>query len=106
MELSIELYFAPLNDELNRLGSIQQNRTEPFCNGIIDGLVQDSSNSVANALELLQSCTQLSVCAMYFFLSYFFYIMPYAVLMIKLSRGLYQVKISKWYLIMLWNMST
>ena len=26
----------------------------------IDGLVQDCSNSIANALELLQSCTKLS----------------------------------------------
>ena len=28
----------------------------------IDGLVQDCSNSIANALELLQSCTKLSIC--------------------------------------------
>ena len=29
-----------------------------YClNGDIDGLVQDYSNSIANALELLQSCT-------------------------------------------------
>ena len=27
----------------------------------IDGLVQDCSNSIANALELLQSCTKLSI---------------------------------------------
>ena len=27
----------------------------------IDGLVQDCSNSIANALELLQSCTALSL---------------------------------------------
>ena len=27
----------------------------------IDGLVQDSSNSIANALELLQSCAKLSI---------------------------------------------
>ena len=27
----------------------------------IDGLVQDYSNSIANALELLQSCTKPSV---------------------------------------------
>ena len=29
----------------------------------IDGLVQDCSNSIANALELLQSCTKPSICA-------------------------------------------
>ena len=29
----------------------------------IDGLVQDCSNSIANALELLQSCTKLSIYA-------------------------------------------
>ena len=29
--------------------------------GYIDGVVQNSSNSVANALELLQSCTKLSI---------------------------------------------
>ena len=29
---------------------------------IIDGLVQDCSNSIANALELLQSCTKPSTC--------------------------------------------
>ena len=29
-----------------------------FCYGYIDGLVQDCSNSIANALELLQSCTK------------------------------------------------
>ena len=28
----------------------------------IDGLVQDCSNSIANALELLQSCTKPSIC--------------------------------------------
>ena len=28
----------------------------------IDGLVQDCSNSIANAMELLQSCTKLSMC--------------------------------------------
>ena len=28
----------------------------------VDGLVQDCSNSIANALELLQSCTKPSVC--------------------------------------------
>ena len=28
---------------------------------IIDGLVQDCSNSIANALELLQSCTKPSI---------------------------------------------
>ena len=27
----------------------------------VDGLVQDCSNSIANALELLQSCTKSSV---------------------------------------------
>ena len=31
-------------------------------NCYIDGLVQDWSNSIANALELLQSCTKPSVC--------------------------------------------
>ena len=29
--------------------------------GYIDGLVQDCSNSIANALELLQSCTNPSI---------------------------------------------
>ena len=29
----------------------------------IDGLVQDCSNSIANALELLQSCTKPSIYA-------------------------------------------
>ena len=28
---------------------------------LIDGLVQDCSNSIANALELLQSCTKPSI---------------------------------------------
>ena len=28
----------------------------------IDGLEQDCSNSIANALELLQSCTKPSIC--------------------------------------------
>ena len=31
-----------------------------ICNDKIDGLVQDCSNSIANALELLQSCTKPS----------------------------------------------
>ena len=31
----------------------------------IDGLVQDCSNSIANALELLQSCTKSSICTVY-----------------------------------------
>ena len=31
----------------------------------IDGLVQDCSNSIANAMELLQSCTKPSICAIY-----------------------------------------
>ena len=30
---------------------------------LIGGLVQDCSNSIANALELLQSCTKPSICA-------------------------------------------
>ena len=30
----------------------------------IDGLVQDWSNSIANALELLQSCTKTSIYAL------------------------------------------
>ena len=29
----------------------------------VDGLVQDCSNSIANALELLQSCTKPSMCS-------------------------------------------
>ena len=29
--------------------------------GHIDGLLQDCSNSIANALELLQSCTKPSI---------------------------------------------
>ena len=28
----------------------------------IDGLVQDCGNSIANAMELLQSCTKPSIC--------------------------------------------
>ena len=28
----------------------------------LDGLVQDRSNSIANAMELLQSCTKPSIC--------------------------------------------
>ena len=32
----------------------------------IDGLVQDCSNSIANALELLQSCTKPSICGLSF----------------------------------------
>ena len=28
----------------------------------VDGLVQDYSNSIANALELLQSCTKPLIC--------------------------------------------
>ena len=31
----------------------------------LDGLVQDCSNSIANALELLQSCTKPSICCCY-----------------------------------------
>ena len=31
----------------------------------IDGLVQDCSNSIANALELLQSCTKPLICDTY-----------------------------------------
>ena len=31
----------------------------------IDGLVQDCSNSIANALELLQSSTKQSVCLLH-----------------------------------------
>ena len=32
------------------------------CLVYIDGLVQDCRNSIANALELLQSCTKPSIC--------------------------------------------
>ena len=32
-----------------------------FIDAYIDGLLQDSSNSIANALELLQSCTKSSM---------------------------------------------
>ena len=33
-----------------------------FTNAYIDGLLQDCSNSIANAMELLQSCTKPSIC--------------------------------------------
>ena len=36
--------------------------TKPMCITYIDGLVQDCSNSIADALELLQSCTKSSIC--------------------------------------------
>ena len=36
-----------------------------FCTGHFDGLVQDCRNSIASALELLQSCTKPSI---YFYL--------------------------------------
>ena len=32
-----------------------------YVNADVDGLVQDCSNSIANALELLQSCTKTSM---------------------------------------------
>ena len=35
-----------------------------LCKCCIEGLVQDCSNSIANALELLQSCTKPSVCTL------------------------------------------
>ena len=38
----------------------------------IDGLVQDCSNSIANALELLQSCTKPSVLFMYYIWSKYY----------------------------------
>ena len=34
-----------------------------FTEANTNGLVQDCSNSIANALELLQSCTEPSICA-------------------------------------------
>ena len=37
-------------------------KIQGFDNGYIDGLVQDCSNSIANTLELLQSCTKPSTC--------------------------------------------
>ena len=37
---------------------LQQEMAMISHNGEIDGLVQDCSNSIANALELLQSCTK------------------------------------------------
>ena len=33
-----------------------------FTDAYIDGLVQNCSNSIANALELLQSCTKPLIC--------------------------------------------
>ena len=33
----------------------------------IDGLVQDCNNSIANLLELLQSCTKPPICALLFY---------------------------------------
>ena len=38
------------------------NADEKLWNTDIDGLVQDCSNSTANALELLQSCNKPSIC--------------------------------------------
>ena len=32
------------------------------CNGDFDALVQDCSNSIASAMELLQSCAKPSIC--------------------------------------------
>ena len=39
---------------------VYKNTKYPHVN--IDGLVQDCSNSIANALELLQSCTKPLIC--------------------------------------------
>ena len=40
----------------------RRNVTMSPCPTYIDGLVQDCNNSIANALELLQSCTKPSIC--------------------------------------------
>ena len=40
-------------------------KTEPLTYAYIDGLVQDCSNSISNALELLQSCTKPSICSIW-----------------------------------------
>ena len=39
----------------------------------IEGLVQDCSNSIANALELQQSCTKPSIYPVDFFSSFCYY---------------------------------
>ena len=57
----------------NHIGkkSVSQNSQSPiiivlricsYCVLDIDGLVQDCSNSIANALELLQSCAKPLIC--------------------------------------------
>ena len=47
------------------LGNLNQHiKISQFKNVNIDGLVQDCSNSIANALELLQSCTKPSACGL------------------------------------------
>ena len=38
-----------------------ENNTERFMRVYVDGLVQDCSNSIASALESLQSCTKPSM---------------------------------------------
>ena len=56
------------------VGSISnQRRSKGLCylgqtDAYFDGLVQDCSNSIANALELLQSCTKPSICGLLFVL--------------------------------------
>ena len=59
-------YHSPLNSDVpnlteNLLDYKWFNCTWPVSE-YMDGLVQDFSNSIANALELLQSCTKPSIC--------------------------------------------
>ena len=49
-----------VKDYINASNQFQCNTC--MYNAYIDGLVQDCSNSIANALELLQACTKPSIC--------------------------------------------
>ena len=51
----------PENMYQSRIKS-SQNQNQQDLEEHIDGFVQHCSNSIANVLELLQSCTKLSTC--------------------------------------------
>ena len=49
--------------DMDLLLGVSQKEKGGFIEGHVDGLTQDCSNSIANALELLQSCTRPSMCS-------------------------------------------
>ena len=59
--LLVDMWSITDREEMEKHSKNEKERIWKDKLSCIDGLVQDCSNSIANALELLQSCTKPSI---------------------------------------------